>query len=325
MRRRDFITVLGGAAAGWPLVARAQQPATMPVIGFLISTSVDANVRNVHRGLNEAGYVEGRNFVAEYRSADGHYDRLPALAADLVDRHATLIVTTGGIASAAAAKAATTTIPIVFNSGIDPVTAGLVQNLNHPGGNITGVATLSVEVGQKRLQLLHEAVPAATTIALLVNPTNPTAETTSRDLLAAASAMRLETHVLHASTDSDLYAASASLAQLHVGALMLANDPFFTSRAVQLAALALSHKLPAIYQYREFVDAGGLMTYGPSIADVYRQIGVYAGRILKGEKPGDLPVQQITKLALIFNLRTAKTFGLNIPATVLALADEVIE
>jgi putative ABC transport system substrate-binding protein len=327
MRRRDFISFLGGAAAAWPLAARAQQQ-VLPMVGVLSSASPGSPgvpVRSFQRGLSEAGYLEGRNVAIEYRWAEGQYERLPALAADLVRRQASVIVALGGIPSAAAAKAATTAIPIVFNAGVDPVTAGLAASLNRPGGNVTGVASLSVEVGPKRLQLLHEAAPAATTIALLVNPANPNLETISRDLLAAARALGLQTHVLQASTDPDLVAVAATLGQLHVDALMFGNDPFFTSRSDQLAALALRHKLPAIYQYREFTDAGGLMSYGPSITDVYRQVGIYTGRILRGEKPNDLPIQQITKLDLIFNLKTAKMLGLQISANLLALADEVIE
>jgi putative ABC transport system substrate-binding protein len=324
-RRRDFITLLGGAAV-WPIVARAQ-PA-MPVVGFLSSQAPDLpgpTVRSFHQGLAEAGYIEGRNVAIEYRWADGHYDRLPALAADLVRRKVTVIATTSGIPSAAAAKTATTTIPIVFSAGVDPVKAGLVASLNRPGGNITGVASLSVEVGPKRLQLLHEAVPAATTIGLLVDPANPNAETLSRDLVAAGRALRLQMHVLRASADREFAGVFEMLMQLHAGALMIGNDPFFTGRSATLAALALRYKLPAIYQYRDFADAGGLMTYGPSLPAIARQVGVYTGRVLKGEEPRDLPIQQITKLDLIFNLKTAKAFGLDIPATTLALADEVIE
>jgi putative ABC transport system substrate-binding protein len=326
MKRREFITLLGGAAATWPLAAHAQQP-TVPVIGFLSSGSADQFpfVRVFSKSLGDIGFVEGQNVVIEYRWADGQYDRLPALVADLVRHRVTMIAATGGIPSAAAAKAATTTIPIIFNAGVDPIGAGLVSSLSRPGGNITGVVTLSVEVGPKRLQLLHEAIPTAATIALLVNPTNPNAEDLSRDLSAAGRTMGLQIHVLQASTEHDFEIVSAALSRLQAGALMIGNDPFFSSRSEQLAALALRHALPAIYQYREFCAAGGLMSYGPSIADVYRQLGVYAGLILKGEKPGELPVQQVTKLDLVINLKTAKALGLEISPTFLLRADELIE
>jgi putative ABC transport system substrate-binding protein len=328
MKRRQFITLLGGAAAAWSPVARAQQRAAKQVIGYLSSQAPNLSgppMRSFHQGLAEAGYIEGRNVAIEYRWADGHYDRLPELAADLVRRQVTVIATTSGIPSAAAAKAATATIPIVFSAGIDPVRAGLVASLNRPGGNVTGVASLSVEVGPKRLQLLHEAVPAATTFGLLVNPANPNAETLSRDLAAAGRALRLQMHVLRASADREFAGVFEMLMQVHAGALMIGNDPFFTGQSATFAALALRYKLPAIYQYRDFADAGGLMTYGPNLPAIVRQVGMYTGRVLKGEKPGDLPIQQITKLDLIFNLKTAKAFGLDIPATTLAIADEVIE
>jgi ABC-type uncharacterized transport system substrate-binding protein len=327
MRRRDFITLLGGAAAAWPLAARAQQPA-LPVIGFLNASSPAAptvSLRSFHQSLSDAGFVEGRNVAIEYRWAEGRYDQLPAMASDLVRRQVTVIVATGGIPAVAAAKAATSTIPIVCNVGVDPVRAGLVASLNRPGGNLTGVATLNTEVAPKRLQLLHEAVPAATAIALLVNPANQNAETLSADLAAAASALRLQSHVLRASTERDLAVLSETFAQLRLGALVIANDPFFSDRTAQLAALTVRNRLPAIYTIREFADDGGLMSYGPSYPEIYRQIGVYAGRVLKGEKPADLPVQQITRLDLVVNLKTAKAFGLAVPDNLLALADEIIE
>jgi len=327
MKRRDFITLLGGAAAAaavWPLAAHAQQ-AGVPVIGFLNTDSPGPGVRGFHQGLSEVGYVEGRNVAIEYRWGEGRYDRLPAMASDLVRRQVTMIAATGGIPSVTAAKAATSTIPIVFNSGVDPVRAGLVASFNRPGGNLTGVISLNVEVVPKRLQLLHDAVPAATAIALLVNPTNQNAETLSADLVAAASALRLQTHIVRASTDRDLDALSETLAQLRVGALLIAPDPFFTGRPAQLAALALRNRLPAINTTRDFAEAGGLISYGPSFPEIYRQVGIYAGRILKGEKPGDLPIQQVTRFDLIFNLKTAKALGLAVPDNLLALADEVIE
>jgi len=327
MRRREFITLLGGAAAAWPLTARGQQPA-MPLIGFLNSASPASptvSLRGFQQGLSDAGFVEGRNVAIEYRWAEGRYDQLPAMVSDLVRRQVTIIVATGGIPAVAAAKAATAAIPIVCQVGVDPVRAGLIASLNRPGGNLTGVVTLATEVAPKRLQLLHEAVPAATSVALLVNPTNQNAETLSADLAAAASALRLQGHILWASTELDLVVLSETLAQLHLGALMIANDPFFSDHAAQLAAVAVRSRLPAIYTTREFAAAGGLMSYGPSYSDIYRQVGVYAGRVLKGEKPADLPVQQITRLGLIINLKTAKAFGLAVPDNLLALADEIIE
>ncbi len=326
MRRREFITLLGGAAATWPLAARAQQP-TMPVIGFLNSTS-DASgqaVAEFHRGLSETGYVEGRNVAVEYRWAEGQYDRLPALAADLVRRQPAVIVTTGGIPSALAAKAATTAIPIVFTIGADPVEVGLVASLNRPGGNITGVSILNVELAPKRLELLHELLPAATDMALLVNPSNPNAEIQSRDLEAAARTLGLELHVLHARAEGDFEPALAALAQMRAGALLIGPDTFFVSRFAQLAALALRHAVPTISQYREFAVAGGLMGYGGSLYEPVRLAGLYAGRILKGEKPAELPVQQSTKVELVINLKTAKALGLTVPLALLTRADEVIE
>jgi len=326
MRRREFITLLGGAAA-WPLTVHGQQPA-MPVVGFLNGGSPDLfadRVRAFLQGLSETSYVEGRNVAIEYRWAEGQYDRLPALAADLVRRQVTVIAAADGTPSALAAKAATATIPIVFRTGADPVAVGLVAGLARPGGNLTGVTTLNMEVGPKRLELLHELVPAATLVAFLVNPTNPTAQTVLKAHEAAARTLGLKLHVLHASADPDLDAVFGSLVQLRAGGLVIAPDIFFGSRSERLAALTLRHAVPTIYQFRQFVAAGGLMSYGGSAADSYRQAGVYTGRILKGEKPADLPVEQATKVELMINLKTARALGLDIPPMLLARADEVIE
>jgi putative tryptophan/tyrosine transport system substrate-binding protein len=328
MRRREFIVLLGGAAA-WPIVAHAQQ-AGMPVIGLLNTNSPARyadRLRAFHRGLNETGYVEGRNVTVDYRWAENQYDRLPVLAADLVRNQVSVIATGGGTPSALAAKAATTTIPIVFTVASNPVEMGLVDSLNRPGGNITGVTTLGGELGPKRLEMLHDLVPSAKIIALLVNPKNPTAKTLERDLQAAGLTLGLQIRVLSASTESDLDTVSAALVQQPAGGLLISSDTFFISQSNQLAALASRHALPSIAQYREFTAAGGLMSYGGNIngTDQYRQLGVYAGRILKGEKPADLPVQQPTKYELVINLKTAKGLGLTIPETLLATADKVIE
>jgi putative tryptophan/tyrosine transport system substrate-binding protein len=324
MRRREFITVLGGAAA-WPLVARAQQ-AAMPVIGFLHTESADLSrerLRGFRQGLSETGYVEGRNVTIEYRWAEDHNDRFPALAADLARRRVTVIVANSSAASSA--KSATTTIPIVFVSGSDPVARGLVASLNRPAGNLTGVSQLNVELGPKRLGLLHEMMPTVASITLMANPTSPDAEILSRDAQAAAHTLGLRLRVLHANTDSELDAVFANSAELRDGGLVIGPDSFFTSRIEKLAALTLRHAVPALYEFRQFAAAGGLMSYGPSLFDSYRLVGVYAGRVLKGEKPADLPVVQSTKFELVINLKTAKTLGLTIPPTLLALADEAIE
>jgi putative ABC transport system substrate-binding protein len=331
MGRREFIALAGGAATSpalWPLAARAQQPG-WPVIGFLgaASPDVDADrLRAFHQGMKEAGYVEGRNVAIEYRWAEGQNDRLPALAAELVHRQVAVIVAAGGTPSALAVKAATATIPVVFGVASDPVEIGLVASLNRPGGNLTGVTNLNVEVARKRIELLHEVVPMATIIALLVNPTSPTlAETQTKELQAAAHILGLALHVIHASAERDFDGAFASLVQRRAGALLIGVDNVFSSKSKQLAALTVRHAVPAIYQWREFAAAGGLMSYGSSNSEYLRLIGIYAGRILKGEKPGDLPVQRATKVELMINLKTAKALGLAIPLPVLGRADEVFE
>jgi len=328
IRRREFITLLGGTAAAWPLAARAQQP-TMPVIGFLSSASPNLysdRLRTFREGLKEAGYVAGRNVEIDYRWAEGHNDRLPALAAELVHREVTVIAAAGGTPSALAAKAATATIPIVFGVAVDPVEVGLVASLNRPGGNLTGVTNLNAEVGPKRLELLHELLPAATIIAVLVDPTNPTlAEAFLPDLQAAARALGVRLHVLQASKEGDFDTVFATLIQLRASALIIGPSTYFVARSEQLAALAVRHAVPTIFHYRPFAAAGGLMSYGSSETNYYRLVGIYAGRILKGEKLADLPVQQATKVELIINLKTARALGLTIPLPLIGRADEVIE
>ena len=323
MRRREIVAAIGAVAA-WPLAARAQQP-RLPVIGFLHSASLAGYAEFVtafQQGLAEVGFAEGRNVALEYRWADGAYDRLPALAAELARLQPTVIFANNP--GALHVKAATTTIPIVFTAGFDPIELGLVTNLKQPGGNITGVSILNVELGPKRLEFLHELVVGAV-MALLVNPTNPNVPSQTREVQAAAQRLGLQLHVLRASTDGQLTAIFAKLRELRSSALLIGTDPFFNTRSRQLAALALRHAMPAIYQYRDFVAAGGLMSYGANLADAYRLAGIYVGRILKGDKPADLPVQQSTKIELIFNLKTAKALGISVPESLLARADEVID
>jgi putative ABC transport system substrate-binding protein len=328
MRRRDFITAFGSAAAAWPLAAHAQQLA-MPVIGILSTASPEvyaARLRAFREALGAAGYVEGQNVNIDYRWAEADSGRLPELAAQLVDRQVAILVAAGGTAAALAAKAVTTSIPIVFGIGTDPVSLGLVASLNRPGGNVTGVTSLNVEVAPKRLELLHELLPSATIMALLVNPAVPApAEAAARLSQTAAHVAGLQLHVLNANSERDFDTVFETLIQLHVSALVIAPDNLFTAHCEQIAALTIRHALPAIYEFRQFVAAGGLMSYGSSDTEYYRLIGTYTGRILKGDKPADLPVQQSTKLELLINLKTAKALGLTIPLTLLGRADEMIE
>ena len=334
MRRREFITLIGGIAA-WPLAARAQQPAhrgngrtVLPVVGFLGSRSPDdsANLVAAFRaGLSETGFVESRNVILEFRWAEGHYDRLPMLSADLVAHRVAVIAAPGGIAAGLAARAATTKIPIIFLTGADPIQFGLVKSLSRPDGNLTGVAILTNTLAPKQLELLHEVVPEATLVAFLVNPKNPIAESDTRDVQSAAGATGQRILILNASNDRDLDGAFAALVQQKAGALLVQSDPFFNSQPDKIVALAARYAIPAIYQWRDFPAAGGLMSYGTVLADAYRLVGVYAGKILKGAKPTDLPVQQSVKVLLVINLKTAKALGLTIPPSVLARADEVIE
>jgi putative tryptophan/tyrosine transport system substrate-binding protein len=330
LKRREFITLLGGAAAAWPLGVRAQQ-SPLPVIGFLNAASPDLFahvVRAFRLGLNEMGYVEGRNVEIEYRWAENQYDRLPALAAELVRRRVSVITTGSATLAALAAKAATTTIPIVFLMGADPVELGFVTSLNRPGGNLTGVTTLNVEISPKRLEVLRELLPTTTIMGVLVNPMNnpATVETELRQAKAATHTLGLQMiHVLQATTERDLDSAFSTLIQRRAGGLVISADTFFSGKSVELAALASRHAMPTISPYREFVTAGGLMSYGGSVTELYRLVGIYTGRVLKGEQPADLPVQQVTKVELVINLKTAKSLGLEVPPTLLARADEVIE
>jgi putative ABC transport system substrate-binding protein len=326
MRRRDLLRLLGGVAA-WPLAARAQQPG-LPVIGFLSSLSADlyaGRVRAFQQGLGESGYVAGRNVAIEYRWAEGQENRLPALAADLVGKQVKVLIASGGTPTVLAAKAATNTIPIVFAFGNDPVRLGVVASLNRPSGNITGVTAMTVELGPKRLELLHQMVPSAGVVALLVDPTNPNAEPYSKALQSAAHALGLQLHVVHATQERDFDSVFATLAQLQAGALVIGPEQFYLGRSEQLAALTARHAMPAMSQNREFADAGGLMAYGGDSTFSIRTAGVYTGRILKGEKPADLPVQQATRLELTINLKAAKALGLAVPQSLLVAADEVIE
>ena len=328
MRRREFITLLGGATIAWPLAARAQQPAGVPVIGYLgaeTPVAFASRLRAFRQGLAEAGYAEGQNVAIEFRWAKGQHSSLPALAAELVGHQVAVIVAPGGAPAALAAKSATTTIPIVFEMGADPIAIGLVSSLSRPGGNLTGVSSLSVEVTPKRLEFLHELMPMANLVAVLINPTSPTADSQSRNLQALAATRGLQLHILEASSEQDFDTVFASLPQLRAAGLVMASDTFFATHSERLAMLTLRHAVPAIQQSRDFTIAGGLMSYGGSFFESHRQAGVYTGRIIKGDKPADLPVQQVTKVELLLNLKTAKTLGITVPLPLSGRADEVIE
>ena len=327
MQRREFITLLGGGAAAWPLTARAQQ-SVMPVIGFLNASSPDVfadRLRGFRQGLKDTGYVEGENVAIVYRWAEGQYDRLPALAADLVRLQVAVIAASVGADPVLAAKAATTTIPIVFVVPEDPVEAGLVASLARPGGNLTGINFLSGELSAKRLELLRELVPIAVRVAVLVNPTNPTAKSTSKDVEAAAQSLGLQIQVLNAGTSREIDAVFAPFARERPDALFVGGDPFYLARRVQLANLAVRYVIPATFVNRDYAEAGGLMSYGANVTDAFRQLGVYTGRILKGAKPMDLPVARATKFELVINAQTARILGLTVPPSLLTRADEVIE
>jgi putative tryptophan/tyrosine transport system substrate-binding protein len=327
MRRREFISLLGGAAAAWPLAARAQQP-TMPVIGFLNGQSADSLAHMVaafRQGLDEVGYAEGRNVAVEYRWANGQNERLPALAAELVQRRVAVIAATGGDPVVLAVKRSATTLPVVFTIGGDPVALGVVASLNRPGGNITGISQINVLLDPKRLEVLHELLPNVAVVAVLRNPNNASAETQAAALQAAARTMGIEVRFVTAASEREIDQAFATLAELRVGALVVASDPFFNGRRRQIVAHATRLAVPVIFHQREFVVDGGLMSYGTSVTDMYRRAGVYTGRILKGEKPADLPVQQSTKVELVVNLKTARALGVSFPITLIGRADEVIE
>jgi len=326
MNRRAFITLLGGAAVAWPLPMRAQQP--MPVVGYLGAQSpatFASRLKAFRQGLGEAGYVEGRNVAIEFRWAEGQHSRLPALAAELADRQVSVIVAPGGAPAGLAAKSATTTIPIVFEMGADPIALGLVGSLSRPGGNLTGVSSLNVEVTPKRLEILHGFVPGAAVVAALVNPTSPTAESQVKNLQAAAAALDLQLHLFHASAERDLDPVFETLSQLRPGGLVVASDTFFATHSEKLAALTIRHAIPAIQQSRDFTIAGGLVSYGGNFMESHRQAGIYTGRILRGDKPADLPVQQVTKVELLINLKTAKILGITVPLPLLGQADELLD
>jgi len=327
INRREFITLLGGAAAAWPIAARAQQSA-MPVVGFLSGRSPADSVAEIggfHRGLAETGFIEGKNVAIEFRWADGHYDRLPALASELVGERVAVIAAVGGGASGLAARAATASVPIVFASGGDAVKIGLVTSLNRPGGNVTGVNIIFGALGAKRLELLHDLVPAAGAVGMLVNPDYPSAPIEVQDVEAAARRLGLRMHIFNARTERDIEPAFSDFAEKRVMGLLVADDPFFQGQRLRIVGMAGRRGLPAIYFSRDFVDAGGLMSYGPNLVDAYRMVGVYCGRILKGDKPADLPVVQPTRFELVINLKSVRELALDVPPTLLAIADEVIE